>query len=170
MSGARLLQSDTSILGPALIASRQRAARLAVESCPDRMEVTDVKGLQTIPSESSVEQTTDNLIGNIEDQGWHLFARINHAAQAKGKGLELRPTEVVLFGNPEIGTLLMQDRQTAAIDLPVKALVWQDANDQVFITYNTMPWLKDRHALTDDATLDSIARLVEKVCRDAARS
>lgn len=129
-----------------------------------------MKGLQTIPSDFSVEHTTDNLVSNIEDQGWHLFARINHATQAKHKGLALRPTEVVLFGNPEVGTLLMQDQQTAAIDLPVKALVWQDANDKIFITYNTMPWLKERHGLTDDTTLDAIAQLIEKVCRDAARS
>lgn len=131
---------------------------------------TQVKSLTTISSDFSVENTVNRLVNNIEDQDWHLFARIDHAKQAKRKGLTLRPTEVVLFGNPEVGTLLMQDQQTAAIDLPVKALVWQDTNDKTFITYNTMAWLKERHGLTDDATLDAIAQLIETVCNGAAKS
>ena len=83
-----------------------------------------MNGLKTATSEIPVKETVDRMISVIEQQGWHLFARIDHAEQARKKGLELRPTELILFGNPEIGTLLMQDCQLAAIDLPMKALAW----------------------------------------------
>ncbi|MGH8801328.1 MAG: DUF302 domain-containing protein [Casimicrobiaceae bacterium] len=104
------------------------------------------------------------MIAIIEQQGWHLFARIDHADHARRKGLELRPTELILFGNPEIGTLLMQDHQLTAIDLPMKALAWEDEQGQVRIAHNTVQWLKQRHELTDEATLQAIAAILAKVC------
>ena len=126
-----------------------------------------VNGLVTTTSKFPVKQIIDRMVSTIEAQGWHLFARIDHAAHARKKGLELRPTELILFGNPEIGTLLMQDRQLAAIDLPMKMLVWEDERGQVRIAYNSMQWLKQRHGLTDEATLQVIGEVLAKVCASA---
>ena len=122
-----------------------------------------MNGLNTITSEFSVKVAIDRMISVIEEQGWHLFARIDHAEHARKKGLALRPTELILFGNPEMGTLLMQERQLAAIDLPMKALAWQDEKEQVWIAYNSVQWLKQRHALTDEATLRAIDEVLAKI-------
>jgi len=127
-----------------------------------------MEGIHTIESNYSVNETTDRIVDIIEAEGWHLFARIDHSGQAKRKGLELRPTQVVLFGNPAIGTRLMQDNQTSAIDLPVKALVWEDEGGRVTVGYNTVDWLKRRHHLTDQGTLEQIGTVLHKVCSEAA--
>lgn len=127
-----------------------------------------MKGLHTFRSQYSVTRTADRIEKQIEAEGWHLFARIDHAGEAKKKGVELRPTEVVLFGNPSIGTMLMQDQQTAAIDLPVKALVWEDEDGTVTIGYNTTDWLQERHQLTNEETLNQIAAVLDRVCSMAA--
>jgi uncharacterized protein (DUF302 family) len=76
-----------------------------------------------------------------------VFARIDHAEGAAQVGMTLRPTELALFGNPRGGTPLMQDRQTAGIDLPLKALAWEDAEGHVWLTYNEATWLAQRHHL-----------------------
>ena len=115
-------------------------------------------------SEFPVKEAVDRMVSIVEAQGWHLFARIDHAEHARKKGLELRPTELILLGNPEIGTRLMQDRQVSAIDLPMKVLAWEDESGQVRIARNSMAWLKQRHGLTDDATLQAIEEVLAKVC------
>jgi len=130
-------------------------------------EALDPNGLNTLTSEFSVKESIDRMVSVIEGEGWHLFARIDHAEHARKKGLELRPTELILFGNPEIGTLLMQDRQLVGIDLPVKALAWEDERGQVRIAHNSMQWLKQRHRLTDEATVKTIAAVLAKVCASA---
>ncbi|MGO3181603.1 MAG: DUF302 domain-containing protein [Aequorivita sp.] len=121
-------------------------------------------GIKTLRSKLSVEETVKNIIKRIETEDWHLFAHINHAAEAKKKGLELRPTEVVLFGNPKIGTRLMQNNQSVAIDLPMKVMVWEDEKGTVNIGYNTTEWLRKRHQLIDDTTIQKISDVVERVC------
>lgn len=126
-----------------------------------------MNGLKTATSAFPVAETIDRMLAIIEAQGWHLFARIDHAGLARKKGLVLRPTELILFGNPEIGTRLMQDRQLAAIDLPLKVLVWEDGQGQVRVTYNDMQWLKQRHGLTDAATLRTIDAVLSRVCAAA---
>ena len=126
-----------------------------------------MNGLNIATSEFAVKETIDRIVSVIEEQGWHLFARIDHAEQARKKGLTLRPTELILFGNPEIGTLLMQDRQLAAIDLPMKALAWEDEQGQVRIAHNSLQWLKQRHGLSDAATLRVIEEVLAKVCASA---
>lgn len=128
-----------------------------------------MKGLKTIQSDYSVTETVEILKKAIEKQGWHLFAHIDHAKQAADKGLKLRPTQVILFGNPKIGTLLMQDQQAAAIDLPVKALVYKDDKKGVFIAYNTTTWLRERHQLTDEATIKEISSVLKNVCHSASK-
>lgn len=118
-------------------------------------------GLVTKPSKYSVEQTVDNFEAAINAQaagGWVVFDRIDHAAAAKNAGLDMRPRTVIIFGNPKAGTLPMTKSATLAIDLPMKALVWQDDQGNVWLTYNTSEYnakyVLPRHGLTapDDAS------------------
>jgi uncharacterized protein (DUF302 family) len=104
-------------------------------------------GLTTIPSAFSVRETIDRLAQIVSASGLNVFARIDHAEGAAKVGMTLRPTELVLFGNPRGGTPLMQDRQTVGIDLPVKVLAWEDAEGHVWLTYNEATWLAQRHHL-----------------------
>lgn len=122
-------------------------------------------GLITIKSDYSIRETVRRIIAQIEEEKWHVFAHIDHAKEGREKGMDLRPTELILFGNPKIGTKIMQDRQISAIDLPMKLLAWEDESGQSHITYNDMNWLKQRHALTDDETIKTIATVVENICR-----
>jgi uncharacterized protein (DUF302 family) len=97
-------------------------------------------GLVTKPSRHSVEETIDSFEAAINAQaagGWVVFGRIDHAAAAKKAGLDMRPRTVIIFGNPQAGTPPMTMSATLAIDLPMKALVWQDDQDRVWLTYNT---------------------------------
>ena len=104
-------------------------------------------GLVTVASEFPVGETIDRLAEAAAAAGLTVFARIDHAANATQAGLDLRPTQLLIFGNPRGGTPLMQDRQTAGIDLPVKALAWQDEAGRVWLTYNDAEWLATRHGL-----------------------
>jgi uncharacterized protein (DUF302 family) len=104
-------------------------------------------GLITVASNFSVKETIDRLIAAITPLGLLVFARIDHAANAVAAGLTLRPTELLIFGNPKGGTPLMVDRQTSGIDLPVKALAWEDAERRVWLTYNEADWIAGRHGL-----------------------
>lgn len=108
-----------------------------------------MEGLITLLSHFEPKDTMDRLEAEIKAHGLNIFARINHAALAAGAGLTLRPTEVILFGNPRGGTPLMQEKQTIGIDLPLKALVWQDAAGQTWLSYNDPAWLAQRHGIAD---------------------
>jgi|SRR5690606_6443251 len=123
-----------------------------------------MSGLINKTSNFSVAETVQRLIKRIEEEKWHVFASIDHSKQARDKDLELRPTQVILFGNPQLGTLLMQDQQSTAIDLPVKALVWEDAEGNVKLTYNSVQWIKERHHLKDSTAVTKIGEFIEKVC------
>jgi uncharacterized protein (DUF302 family) len=104
-------------------------------------------GLITIASLSSVRETVDRLVAFAASHALTVFARIDHADGAAKVGMPLRPTELVIFGNPKGGTPLMQDRQTAGIDLPIKALAWEDADRKVWLAYNDAAWIAQRHGL-----------------------
>jgi uncharacterized protein (DUF302 family) len=104
-------------------------------------------GLITLPSRYPARDTMDRLLAALPKRSMTVFARVDHAAGAASAGLSLRPTEVVIFGNPKGGTALMQDRQTAGIDLPLKALVWEDADGKVWLSYNDPAWIAQRHGL-----------------------
>src|ERR1700678_3321889 len=106
-----------------------------------------MEGLTTIQSSFGPKETMDRLEKDIAAHGMQVFARINHAALATQAGLTLRPTEVILFGNPRGGTPLMQANQTIGIDLPLKALVWQDAAGKNWVSYNEPEWLAKRHGV-----------------------
>jgi uncharacterized protein (DUF302 family) len=104
-------------------------------------------GLVTLSSRYPARDTVDRLLAALAKRNMTMFARIDHAAGAASTGLSLRPTEVVIFGNPKGGTALMQDRQSAGIDLPLKALVWQDSDGKVWLSYNDPAWIAQRHGL-----------------------
>jgi len=106
-------------------------------------------GLITMKSPHSVGETLDRFEKAVTSKGMTVFARVDHAKGAASVELELRPTELLIFGNPKIGTLLMQSNQTAAIDLPLKLLAWEDESGQVWIAYNDPAYLVKRHAITD---------------------
>jgi uncharacterized protein (DUF302 family) len=104
-------------------------------------------GLVTLSSGFGVKETADRLAAEITARGLSLFARIDHAAGAAAVGLDLRPTEVLIFGNARGGTPLMQASQTIGIDLPLKALVFEDAAGNVWLSYNDPHRLAGRHGL-----------------------
>jgi len=107
-----------------------------------------MEGLTTISSNFAPSETMDRLETEIRAHGMTVFARINHAALAADAELALRPTEVIVFGNPRAGTPLMQANQTIGIDLPLKALVWQDAAGKTWLSFNEPDWLAKRHEVS----------------------
>lgn len=102
-------------------------------------------GIVIIKSSSSVTATIDKLETVLKNKGMTIFNRIDHTAGAEKAGLKLRPTELLIFGNPKVGTPLMLCSQTAALDLPQKALAYQDENGQVWLAYNNPAYLAQRH-------------------------
>lgn len=105
------------------------------------------EGLVAVRSSHDVTATADKLESALKAKGMTVMARVNHQQNAEKVGLELRPTEVVIFGNPKIGTPLMHCAQSVAIDLPQKALIWEDANGIVWLGYNDPRYLKQRHEI-----------------------
>lgn len=104
--------------------------------------------LISIECAGSVHDTADRLVTLIEANGLTVFLRFDHAANAAGVGMEMRPTELLLFGNPKGGTPLMQDRQTVGLDLPFKLLVWEDSQSKTWLTYADPESLMSRHGLS----------------------
>jgi uncharacterized protein (DUF302 family) len=125
--------------------------------------------LATKPSKYSVKETLDRLTTALEGKGITPAARIDHAAGAKRAGLELRPTEVLLFGNPKLGTPLMQANRHIAIDLPMRVLAWEDDAGKVWISYIQPDTLKARYKIDgrDDA-LKAMASALEAFTSAAA--
>ncbi len=107
-------------------------------------------GLQSVPSPHDVPTTIDRLSAALESKGLTVFARIDHAANAEGAGLELGPTQVLLFGNPKLGTPLMVCAPTMAIDLPQRMLAFVDATGETRLVWNDPAWLAARHGITGD--------------------
>jgi uncharacterized protein (DUF302 family) len=105
--------------------------------------------LVTLPSAHGASETVERLKALLSQKGIQVFAHIDHAAEAEMVGLSLRPTQVVLFGNPRAGTPLMQSRQTIGLDLPLRALVWQDEAGKVWLTYRRVEVLAGLHHVAD---------------------
>lgn len=103
-------------------------------------------GLVSLKSPHSARETMDKFESLVKERGLTVFVRIDHAAGAAKIGKRLRPTEVLIFGNPQGGTPLMECAQTSGIDLPLKALVWEDAASQVWLGYNDPAFIAQRHA------------------------
>jgi len=109
-------------------------------------------GLVTIQCRFGVTETIDRLAEAVKRAGLLVFARIDHAAGAREVGASLRPTELLIFGHAKGGTPLMQDRQLAGIDLPIKALAWEDEQGKVWLSYNDAQWLAERHGLGEGSS------------------
>jgi uncharacterized protein (DUF302 family) len=105
--------------------------------------------LVTIESKFSVKETLDRLTATLGERGIKPAARIDHSAGAKSVGMELPPTEVLMFGNPKLGTPLMRSNPAIGIDLPMKVLAWQDKAGKVWIGYVAPDVLKKRYAISD---------------------
>jgi uncharacterized protein (DUF302 family) len=130
-----------------------------------------MEGLTSIRSEFGPKETMDRLQAEIRAHGMTVFARIDHAAGAADVGLTLAPTELIIFGNARGGTPLMQSAQTVGIDLPLKALVWQDAAGKTWISYNEPNWIVQRHGLGARAEiLDKMAAALSAMSRAAANT
>jgi uncharacterized protein (DUF302 family) len=125
-------------------------------------------GLITIQSRYGAKDTADRLDAAVKARGMAVFARIDHAAGATEAGLSLRPTELVVFGNAKGGTPLMQSNQMIGIDLPLKALIWQDTADKVWLSYNDPNWLAKRHGLGSavDPTVSAMADGLGAIARE----
>ena len=161
------------------------AVALALSSCasvenllnaPDKMQSTPEtmtainakKGLVTMQSNHSVQDTADKLASIIESKGMKVFARVDHQKNAQGVDLTLRPTQVIMFGNPKAGTPLMNCEQSVAIDLPQKILISEDADKKVWLSYNNPEYLKDRHNIKGcDTQLTNIAKALDGVSKAA---
>ena len=126
-------------------------------------------GLITVRSSYGPADTMSRLEAEVRAKGLTVFARIDHAAGAAGAGLSLGPTELLIFGNAKGGTPLMQADQTIGIDLPLKALVWQDASGDTWLSYNDPDWLAKRHGLAHqvDATVSGMAATLDALVRTA---
>jgi uncharacterized protein (DUF302 family) len=127
-------------------------------------------GLVTLPSSYPVPDTIDRLRDAVTGAGLQVFARVDHAAGAREVGLELRPTELLIFGNARGGTPLMQDRQTAGIDLPLRALAWADESGQTWLSYNEPAWIAERHELGESsaAAVQTLRGAIARLAHAAA--
>jgi uncharacterized protein (DUF302 family) len=127
-----------------------------------------VPGLTTIKSSHPPQETMSRLEAAIKAKGLTVFARIDHAGGASAAGLSLRPTELLIFGNAKGGTPLMQAVQTIGIDLPLKALVWQDASGETWLSLNDPVWLAARHGVSGmEAVAGRLAALLEDLAKSA---
>jgi uncharacterized protein (DUF302 family)/uncharacterized membrane protein YidH (DUF202 family) len=107
-------------------------------------------GIVDRPSNHSVEQTVEKLKNILQSKGVTLFALVDHSGEAEKVGMKMRPTKLLIFGNPKAGTPLMLAAPSSAIDLPLKILVWEDAQERVWVSYNSPAYLQERHNLPAD--------------------
>ena len=104
-------------------------------------------GIIDIPTNTSVNETVEKLMGILQAQGVTLFALVDHSGEAERVGMKMRPTKLLIFGNPKAGTPVMMAAPSSAIDLPLKILIWEDAEGKVRITYNSPAYFQARHNL-----------------------
>jgi len=124
----------------------------------------DAAGLVQKQSPYSVGKTLDRLEGMLEDKGITVALRWPHGQRAAGVDIDLRTTEVMIFGNPNIGSHLMTSAQTAGIDLPMKALAWEDAQGQVWLGYNDPAYIAERHGIDDRGdTIEKMSKALAKL-------
>ena len=126
-------------------------------------------GLTISASSLGPKETMDRLTAAVTKRGMSVLARIDHAAAAAKAGMELRPTEVLIFGNPKAGTPLMQAAQTMGIDLPLRALVFEDDKGRTWLAYNDPKWLAARHGADtgNDKILDVMAATLAAIAKEA---
>jgi uncharacterized protein (DUF302 family) len=128
-----------------------------------------MEGLTSIRSRFSPKETMDRLEAEVRAKGMTVFARIDHAAGAAEVGLTLPPTELIIFGNARGGTPLMQSAQTVGIDLPLKALVWEDTAGTTWLSYNEPGWIVQRHSVANaEQVVSKMAAALSAISRKAA--
>ena len=130
------------------------------------MADSQADGLVKLPTSHTVDAAVAKLTQILDAKGVKLFALVDHSGEAAQAGLEMLPTKLLIFGNPKAGTPVMQAAPTAAIDLPLKILIWQDAQGQVWIGYNSPEYLAHRHRFP--ANLVANLAAVEGLARQAA--
>ena len=127
-------------------------------------------GLTTVRSPYSERETMDRFVRVARNAGMNIFARIDHAAGARKVGRSLRPTEVLIFGNPKGGTPFLECGQTVGIDLPMKLLVWTDESDRVWIGYNDPAWIGRRHGVESCPAISTLSQALGKMVEGAVAS
>ena len=130
------------------------------------MEQFSRKGIADVPSSHSVDETVERLKAILKEKGVTLFALVDHSGEAAKVGMKMNPTKLLIFGNPQAGTPLMLAAPSAAIDLPLKILVWEDKEGKARVSYNTPEYLMERHGLAPEL-LRNIAA-VETLAQKAA--
>ena len=126
-------------------------------------------GLVAVKSAHPPKATLDRFEAAAKERGLMVFARIDHAAGAQKVGKTLRPTELLIFGNPQGGTPLMECAQSAGIDLPLKALVWEDAQGQSWLGYNDPAWLAQRHGAASCPVVENLRKALSGLADAAAK-
>ncbi len=121
-------------------------------------------------SPHSVKETADKFVAVVKEKGFNVFARINHQGNAEKVGMNLKPTELIVFGNPKAGTPLIQCAQEVAIDLPQKVLVYEDLSGKTWLVYNNPDYLKQRHNMVGcDEMLEKVATALENLASAAVK-
>jgi uncharacterized protein (DUF302 family) len=126
-------------------------------------------GVLALKSPHAAKATMDKFEALAKERGMTVFARVDHAAGAAKVGKTLRPTELLIFGNPQGGTPLMECAQSAGIDLPMKALVWEDSSAQVWLGYNDPGYIAKRHGAPQCAAVDNIRKALAGLAEAAVR-
>ncbi|MGV3000838.1 DUF302 domain-containing protein [Vibrio sp. E150_018] len=127
-------------------------------------------GLVQVQSQHSVQETSDKLVKVLNSKGMTVFAQVDHAAGAKKVDIELRPTQVIIFGNPKVGSPLMACQQSVAIDLPQKALISEDESGKVWLTYNDPKYLASRHQIQGcDEVLNKVSNALASFAKTATQ-
>jgi uncharacterized protein (DUF302 family) len=126
-------------------------------------------GLVNVPSTFNVEKTADRMESVLLEKGMTIFNRIKHSEGAANVGIELRKTELIIFGNPKVGSPLMKCQQSVAIDLPQKALIWEDDNAKVWISYNDPRYLEKRHNIVGcEEVISKIEKALAGIVKSAS--
>ena len=136
---------------------------IATVVCAFAPSVFAADGLIEVKSSHSAKETMDKLESVVKQRGLNVFARIDHAAGAAKVSKTLRPTELLIFGNPQGGTPLMECAQSAGIDLPLKALVWEDASAQVWLGYNDAGYLAQRHGAANCPAVENLRKALDGI-------
>ena len=131
------------------------------------MSEPDKSGLVHLSSPYPVPETLARLESIVQTKGINILALIDHSGDAEKIGIKMQPTKLLIFGSPKSGTPLMIASPTVAIDLPLKALVWQDKNDKVWLSYNSPDYLKQRHGIPGDLLKNIVG--IGAICEEAVR-
>jgi uncharacterized protein (DUF302 family) len=127
------------------------------------------EGLINVQSDYNVKETTDRLENILNEKGMTIFNQINHSDAAQKVGVELRKTRLIIFGNPKVGSPLMQCQQSIAIDLPQKAIIWEDDKSKVWISYNDPRFLGKRHNIIGcDEVITKVEKALSGITKAAA--